>query len=580
MDLLVKSKIKDTFQKMLFCNYGIMYILWRLFLIGLLLLSYNNLSSDALKEAKKAYSGRQYQKAVKLFLDYSKTNPQDGEPYMFLGYIYESLKEYSISTAYFRKSVELKLNPKQKKTVLLKLIIYFNYLNAWNYVVHYSNLLLALEPGNPEIEKILGKARSNRGSDHVASVNVQYQERDSKSVKQVDKEKSKTSNSENEVKTTKEVTKTQKIKEREEPDEETELWRNTLRLFEKADFLGANKHILKLLEINATSKEYLYKAGIIKIRLKEYEKSLEYFDNVIKVNNDKDEQFSYLLYLNRGIAFSKLEKYEESIDSLKKSYSYNKSFLPLFIIVRMKYENNDFEDSLKYSNYIYNVDQENIEALMYRAISKLQLNQKKDGFKDLLQFSKKIKVQYPDYKNIPEKFHSGIHYLGVFYSGRKKYKLSNKLLNIVQKTRGSLKSFIFASGKNSFYLKDYEKSVSDLEKLPDVPAASFLISKYYLMNNNIEKTKEYLLKATSKREIYWSRVLIDTVYKSVMQTNSDFSKFIINKGVIQNSPINQPNSTVNQNNSQPNNNIPQKSTETTPKDITEPKKEATPSPSK
>ena len=562
---------------MLYCNYGIMYILWRLLLVGLLLLSYNNLSSDTLKEAKKAYSGRQYQKAVKLFLDYSKTNPQDGEPYMFLGYIYESLKEYSISTAYFRKSVELKLNPKQKKTVLLKLIIYFNYLNAWNYVVHYSNLLLALEPGSPEIEKILAKARSNRGSDHVASVNVQYQERDSKSVKQVEKEKSKNSNSENEVKPTKENTKTHKYKE--EPDEETELWRSTLKLFEKADFVGANKNILKLLEINATSKEYLYKAGIIKIRLKEYEKSLEYFDNVIKINNDKDEQFSYLLYLNRGIAFSKLEKYDESIDSLKKSYSYNKSFLPLFIIVRMKYENNDFEDSLKYSNYIYNVDQENIEALMYIAISKLQLNQKKDGYKDLLQFAKKLKVLYPDYKNIPEKFHYGVHYLGVFYSGRKKYKLSNKLLNIVQKTRGSFKSFIFTSGKNSFYLKDYEKSITELDKLPDVPAAYFLLSKYYLMNNNIDKAKEYLLKATSKREIYWSRVLIDPVYKSVIQINPDFSKFIMNKSIPQNLQINQQNPTVNQNNSPPNS-IPQKSTETTPKDIIEPKKETNPNSSK
>ncbi len=556
-----------------------MYILWRLLIVGLLLLSYNNLSSDALKEAKKAYSGRQYQKAVKLFLDYSKTNPQDGEPYMFLGYIYESLKEYSISTAYFRKSVELKLNPKQKKTVLLKLIIYFNYLNAWNYVVHYSNLLLALEPGSPEIEKILAKARSNRGSDHVASVNVQYQERDSKSVKQVEKEKSKTSNSENDVKVTKENSKTHKNKDKEEPDEETELWRSTLKLFEKADFVGANKNILKLLEINSNSKEYLYKAGIIKIRLKEYEKSLEYFDNVVKINNDKDEQFSYLLYLNRGIAFSKLEKYEESIDSLKKSYSYNKSFLPLFIIVRMKYENKDFEDSLKYSNYIYNVDQENIEALMYIAISKLQLNQKKDGYKDLLQFAKKLKVLYPDYKNIPEKFHSGVHYLGIFYSGRKKYKLSNKLLNLVQKTRGSFKSFLFASGKNSFYLKDYEKSVAEFENLPDVPAASYLLSKYYLMNNNIEKSKEYLLKATSKREIYWSRVLIDPVYKSVIQTNPDFSKFIMNKGVSQALQINQQNPTVNQNNSQPNN-IPQKSTETTPKDNIESKKEANPNPSK
>jgi hypothetical protein len=43
--------------------------------------------------------------------------------------------------------------------------------------------------------------------------------------------------------------------------------------------------------------------------------------------------------------------------------------------------------------------------------------------------------------------------------------------------------------------------------------------------------------------------------------------------------INQQNPTVNQNNSQPNN-IPQKSTETTPKDTIEPKKEANPNPSK
>lgn len=568
---------------MLFCKYGIMYILLRLFLIGLLFLSYNNLSSDALKEAKKAYSGRQYQKAVKLFLDYSKTNPQDGEPYMFLGYIYESLKEYSISTAYFRKSVELKLNLKQKKTVLLKLIIYFNYLNAWNYVVHYSNIMLALEPGNPEIEKILVKARSNKGSDHVASVNVQYQDRESKPVKQVEKEKVKTQStiSENEQKVPTKETKSQKNKEREDNDEERELWRMTLRLFEKGDFQGSNKNILKLLEINSTNKEYLYKAGMIKLRLKENEKSLEYFDAVINNNNEKDEQFSYLLYLNRGIALSKLEKYEEAIDSLKKSYSYNKSFLPLFIIVRMKYESNDFEDSLKYSNYIYNIDQENIEALMYKAISKLQLNQRKDGFTDLLLFSKKLRVQYPDYKNIPEKYHSGIHYLGVYYSGRKKYRLSNKLLSLVQKTRSLFKSFRFSIAKNAYYLKEYDKSVSELEKLQDVPAASFLLSKYYLINNNIEKAKENLLRATSKREIYWSRVLIDTTYKPVIQSNPDFSKFIMNKGVIQQTPpqtIQQINPS-NQSPVQPSN-TPQKTTDSISIENMEQKKEPTPNPMK
>ncbi|NBU98712.1 MAG: hypothetical protein EBS19_10980, partial [Spirochaetia bacterium] len=154
-----------------------------------------------------------------------------------------------------------------------------------------------------------------------------------------------------------------------------------------------------------------------------------------------------------------------------------------------------------------------------------------------------------------------------------------KLLSIVQKSRGSFKSFIFASGKNSFYLKDYEKSLSELEKLPDVPAASFLLSKYYLINNNIEKAKENLLKATSKREIYWSRVLIDTAYKPVLQNNLDFSKFILNKGVIQSTQVNQPNSNINQNIIQPSN-APQKSIETLPKDNIEPKKEVNLNPSK
>ena len=496
-----------------------------LLFFGLALLS-SNLFPDTLKEAKKSYSGRQYQKAVKLFQEYSKTNPSDGEPYMYLGYIYESLKEYNISTAYFRKASDLKLSPKQKKTVLLKLIIYFNYMHAWNYVVHYSNQYLILDPGNVEVEKILSKGRGNRGSDQIASVNLQYQDRE-KSNKQ-----DKTKITETELKPSTKDPKNEKAKESKKvSNEETELWDLALRSIEKGEYTNAFSFLSKLIESFPDNKDYLYKAGIVKMRLKEYDKAVDYFDLALKNTNEKNETMYYYLYLNKGIALSKLEKFEQALDVLKKSYSYNRSFLPILIIIRLKYENGDYEDALKYSKYILNIDPENLESQMYKSISLLQLNNRKEGFKELVIFSKKIKATYPYLNTIPESFHPGIHYLAVFYSGRKKYKLSNNYLSVVNKTRSSYKSYIFTLGKNLYYMKNYEAAQNELLKLSDIPAANYLLSKIYLISNNIEKTKESLLNATSKKQLYWSRILIDPAYKPILQTKSDLSSFILNKGV-------------------------------------------------
>ncbi len=493
-------------------------------LLGIFL-SFTNIFPDTLKEAKKAYSGRQYQKAVKLFQDYSKTDPSDGEPYMYLGYIYESLKEYNISTAYFRKSSGLKLSNKQKKTVLLKLIIYFNYIHAWNYVVHYSNQYLSIDPGNPEVEKILSRARGNRGSDHIASVNLQYQDRD-KSSKQ-EKSKNIEIESKSQVKESKYE---KKIDTKKITSEESEIWESALKSIEKSDYVNANIALSKLIELFPENKDYLYKAGIVKMKLKEFESAVSLFNQALKNSNEKNELLNYYIYLNKGIALGKIEKYEQSIESLKKSYSYNKSYLPLFIIMRMKSENGDFEDVLRYSKYILNVDPDNLEALMNKSIALLQLQNKKEGYKELLSYSKKIKAIYPNYVNVPETLHPGLHYLGVFYSGRKKYKLSNKYLSIVSKSRGNFKSYIFSKGKNNYYLNNYDQAQLELSRLNDLPAANYLLSKIFLASNQLEKTKEYIIKTTSLKPLYWSRMLIDPSYKALLQNKSDLSIFIQNRG--------------------------------------------------
>ena len=118
-----------------------------------------------IKEAKKAYAQKQFQKAIKLFTEYSKENPSDGEPYMFMGYIYESQKDFPRSMIMFRRAVELNLNPKQRKTSYLKIILYYNYQQGWDIVAHYSNKFLKLDPENKEVSRMRDRAYANKGHD-------------------------------------------------------------------------------------------------------------------------------------------------------------------------------------------------------------------------------------------------------------------------------------------------------------------------------------------------------------------------------------------------------------------------------
>ena len=106
-----------------------------------------------IKEAKKAYAQKQFQKAIKLFTEYSRESPSDGEPYLFMGYIYESQKDFPRSMAMFRRAVELNLNPKQRKTCYLKIILFYHYHQGWDIVAHYSNKFLKLDPTNKEVSK-------------------------------------------------------------------------------------------------------------------------------------------------------------------------------------------------------------------------------------------------------------------------------------------------------------------------------------------------------------------------------------------------------------------------------------------
>lgn len=496
--------------------------------------------SDTLKEAKKAYAARQHQKAIKLFLEYAKKNPSDGEPYMYIGYILESQKEYEASIAYFSKAVDLKLNNKQKLTCLLKIIIYYNYHQSWSMVVHYANRYLKIEQ-NPEIQKIRSKALAHKGTDFLPARSNTAENDNSNKGKEKNKVSEKSNSKQKESSKEKSsLEKNSSIKtssnssSKKKKSQEELIWENVISLSEKGNFKEAEKQISILLEKNPNNKNYLYKAGVIFYKLEKYSESLEALEKSLSLCSEKDRDLLHYNYLYLGNVNYKTGRFTEAEDFYIKSFYHNFSIPALLSISRIRYELEDYENTLVLTSFLLKHEKENPEIYVQRGVSLVKLGQRKEGFELLLKFHSLIKKEFSDLSKVPEKFHDGFLYLGLFYSGRGKYKLALKYLNLVSRTRYDRTSYQYALGKSYHYLGEYDKSISALEKIQTVPAANYLLARFFALKKNIEQAKFYLLKAAKEKEVYWVKVRLDPIFRELINSSQDFSDFITYRGNIPN----------------------------------------------
>ncbi len=581
-----------------------------------------SISANSLKEAKKAYSQKQFQKATKLFWENAKKNPGDGEAYMYLGYIAEFQKDYRQSIQYFRKAVDLKLSKEQKQTSLVKILIFYNYHQAWDYVLHYANRYLKIDPANREVAKMRDRAAGNKGHDpgslhvsvkqsdgkeskksetkenkketaskekdrdrkketasrekdrdHKKETASKEKDRDNKketasrekdrdhkkesSSKEKDRDHKKEHSSKEKDRDHKKETaskekdrdhkketasvKESKRKKKEEPEEkpvtekkpknkdEEKLWEKGLEYLDKEEYMLADKIFGSLVKKNPSNKNYLYKSGIAKLRLGEYEKALPLFSDSAKNTEPDDKMMLYYISLNEGQALQKLFRNDEALKKYLNAYRLVKTKPILTALMKLYYETGNFEESLRFADKILKNEETNTEAMMHKAVSLLQLGSRKEGFKNLLQFSSLLKKEFPDISKAPVKYHEGILYLGVFYSGRNKYRLAMKYLKAAESSKIDSKSYIFAMGKIYHYTKKYDLSLSWLEKLPKVPAANYLIARAYSQEKNIPKTKEYFAKAAGLKEVYWVKVKLDSGFKEILAV-PEFADFISNRG--------------------------------------------------
>jgi tetratricopeptide (TPR) repeat protein len=492
------------------------------------------------KEAKRAYSQRQYAKAIKLFKEHSTKNPNDGESYLYLGYIYEYQKRYESSIEMFKRASESKLSSDQKKVCFLKLALYYNYIERWNDSLYYTNRYLSLNPSNRDIAKIRERAIAQGASGNGTSTSASNGKKSSETKKKVsaktkienskkspkDKSKKKTPSESTKVETDR-IERLLSLIEK-NPYNEKYKWDLVLLYLEEEMYTQADELLVSLLDLSPQDKRYLYKAGVVKLRMGEYEKSLQYLLKCLKLADEADKTMLYYLYLHIGHAYNKLYILDSARESYLKAYQIKSSFVPLTALMKLDFDAEKYTDVIATANIILNSSPDDLDAIMYRGVSYLRIDSKQNGYTNLIKFGKLIKKTYSTEEFVPERYYIGLIDLGTFYANRRKYHLALEYLSWIG-TDVSVDRFFFTKGKSLFYLKRYKEAIPLLKKVEKVSAASYLLSKIYAYQEDLEETKEYLLKAGNTDKKYWMKSKTDLFF-AILLRDKDFKNFVENQG--------------------------------------------------
>jgi tetratricopeptide (TPR) repeat protein len=484
-------------------------------------LNLNSQTSQAdppvLREAKKAYSQKSYGSALKQFQDYADKYPNDGTPYVYMGYIYESKKDFSKSISMFRKAVDGNLSKSQKSTSLLKLALYYNYYQDWDHALVYSSRYLKVNPNNNEVQKIYERAEANRGKTGSRIPNYSYHS-NSNSIEE----------SNSNLKSSKSKTKAEyESILAKNPNDEEARWDLAILFFNEKEYKKAESQMRILVEKFPLKPSYSYKLGVTLTRLDKNLEALEFFQMSRKNLPDDDKTFQYFLNLNEGLALYKLKRFTESETSLLQAYKLNSKEPPLKALVYLYHDSSNWEKCMTSAEKMFKENPDNLESNMYYAICKYESPEKNAS--SLFSFEKKLRSKNSKLESIPEKYYLGLMKVAREYTNTEKYNEAEIYFKLIEKSFQNDREYQFYRGKSLFYAGMPAKAIPFLIKVDRSSSALYLLAKSYASLGDQLKTEEYIQKAGDIKESYWNLAQEESEFEQLRQ-NTAFVEFLKNKG--------------------------------------------------
>ena len=138
--------------------------------------------------------------------------------------------------------------------------------------------------------------------------------------------------------------------------EEKNLFELAETCIKENKFEDAENYYKLILDNEPENLEALYMSGFLCMKNNSYKNALEYFNKFINLNNENPFVYEYMGMMdetNRTEYFNKAIEINDNIKIMKRDYS-------RYIYIAFKsYEMGEYDISLNYTNYIYNVRQIN-----------------------------------------------------------------------------------------------------------------------------------------------------------------------------------------------------------------------------
>ncbi|TGK03120.1 tetratricopeptide repeat protein [Leptospira langatensis] len=458
-----------------------------------------------LKDGKKAYSRKDYAEALKQFQKYNDGNPSSGEAWMYMGYIYESKKDYTKSIQAFKKAVSLNLAKKDLVNSLTKIILYHNYQRDYGEVISYSNRLLKIDPDLTHIQKIRAAAEERHSSG--GSRRPVYHEDDSEqeSVSSLEK------------------------KLRQNPSNKNIQWQLALSYYNEKEFSKSEKLLASLVSEEPDNIEFGYKYGAVLVRNGKYDEAIAVLNKVEPKIPSEREKLLHFTHLTQAAAYHKKRDFEEAAKYYRKAYNNKHTVQPLIGLTKIKWQLKDCEGAIKNAEKALEFGERTREIKMYIGLCKIQLGQKTEGYDLLKEVGAAIEKENPDMKDLPDVYYDGILKLARYYTNNGEYQKALRYFQSVQPDEEELREYRFYLGKTYYYTGSPDRAIGLLQKVSDSAAAYYLLAKCFAGKDDIDEAMSYIKKAGNTNSSFWGSAERDKAFQKY-SNNENFRKFLETRG--------------------------------------------------
>lgn len=478
--------------------------------------------------AKRAYSSKDYKKAMDLFGRATQAWPSDGNSYYYIGRIYSDQKKISKSIQYFEKAVHLRMDRNLKEQALWKILLYHRHNKNWNKLYTYSGIFLQSSKSNKKVQRYRDLAESRRSSDH----SIDYT---SKMNAASDLVKS--------GKISGAIEKYSEILSRDSAYHPAR-WKMALLLMKVNKYSAANGHFKYLSDSDKPDWEYNYKSAICHYRLDEPSLSLQEISKAEKNNKNKSRIFLYHSNYLKGKIYLNSYLYQDSCKAFtianKNRSGNSEKFLSYYALAKL--ECGQLKSANASALKVLKINPESGMARLVKTRLFLSSGKKKTAYKSALHLlnlidQKKMINLHPGYT-------PAFFFLGKEASRNKKYLISKKAflgvnierLTIDTKTarlenrkNDSLWDYNYYYGLALLNTNEIDRSIILFDKLQKNERSWYLLAKANARKKNFVLAKKYLINSTNINSKRWQIAEQDSDFTQLMKKNPDFRQFILTR---------------------------------------------------